>query len=123
MRILIDEVGPFLPPTFTASSYSLVLALVVPHSCEKELFYEFLRLRDSWPKQQIEIKGSTLDEALAAQVIELLMSFDVVVDFAAVDIHPTDVVERKGGGTSAYVPAFVPVAQRPRFPARDFCRK
>jgi hypothetical protein len=95
MRIFIDEAGAFLPPTSSPSSYSLVVALVVPASCEKELFYEFLRLRDSWPKQQIEIKGSTLDEAQAAQVIEVLAAFDVVVDFIAADmaLHPKNVVE------------------------------
>ena len=67
----------------------------MPGSCEKELFYEFLRLRDSWPEQQIEIKGSTLDEVQAAQVIEVLAAFDVVVDFIAVDmaLHPNNVVE------------------------------
>jgi hypothetical protein len=107
MRIFIDEAGPFLPPTSTASSYSLVLALVVPHSCEKELFYEFLRLRDSWPKQQIEIKGSTLDEARAAQVIGLLASFEVVVDFIAVDmaLHPKDVVETFKSAQAAAITA------------------
>src|SRR5260370_30461475 len=95
MRIFIDEAGVFLRPTSSASSYSLVLDLVVPLSCEKELFYQFLRLRDSWPKQQIEIKGSTLDEIQAAQVIEVLASFDVVVEFIAVDValHQKDMVE------------------------------
>jgi hypothetical protein len=112
MRIFLDEAGPFLPPTSTASSYSLVLALVVPHSCEKELFYEFLRLRDSWPKQQIEIKGSTLNEALAAQVIELLASFDVVVDFIAVDMTLVVVRQSQPGWLSRLGPE----AAAPPFP-------
>lgn len=109
MRIFIDEAGAFLPPTSSTSSYSLVVALVVPASCEKELFYEFLRLRDSWPKQQIEIKGSTLDEAQAAQVIEVLASFDVVVDFIAVDmaLHQKDMVEAFKSAQAAEITARV----------------
>jgi len=84
-----------------------VLALIVPHSCEKELFYEFLRLRDSWPKQQIEVKGSTLDESQSAQVIDLLSSFDVVVDFIAVDmaLHARDVVETFKSAQAAAITA------------------
>jgi len=95
MRIYIDEAGIFVPPTGQQSSYSLVLALVIPSACEVNLFYEFLRLRDSWPKHEIEIKGSSLDEKQAAQVIELLASFDVVVDFVAIDmaLHPMTIVD------------------------------
>ena len=109
MRIFIDEAGPFLPPTSSASSYSLVLALIVPHSSETELFYQFLRLRDSWPKQQIEIKGSTLDESRSAQVIDLLSSFDVVVDFVAVDmaLHAKNVVETFKSAQAAAITARV----------------
>jgi hypothetical protein len=67
MRIFIDEAGSFVPPTSGDSSYSLVLALIVPSASESQLFYQFLRLRDSWPKQQIEIKGSSLDETQHAK--------------------------------------------------------
>ena len=67
------------------SSYS-VLALIIPSAVEKGLFYDFLRLRDSWPVQQIEIKGSSLDETQASQVIELVSAYDAVVDFASVDM-------------------------------------
>lgn len=95
MRIFIDEAGAFLPPTSSQSSYSLVLALVIPSSCEKELYYEFLRLRDSWPVQRVEIKGSSLDEKRASEIIDLLAPFDVVVDFVAVDmaLHGKDVID------------------------------
>ena len=96
MRICIDEAGPFVPPASQQSSYDLVLALVIPSSSEAELFYEFLRLRDSWPgPQQVEIKGSKLDEGQAAQVIDLLAQFDVLVHFVAVDtaMHGAAVVD------------------------------
>ena len=86
MRIYIDEAGGFVPPAMQQSSYSIVLALIIPSAVEKGLFYDFLRLRDSWPVQQIEIKGSSLDETQASQVIELVSAYDAVVDFASVDM-------------------------------------
>jgi hypothetical protein len=90
MRIYIDEAGLFVPPKPPRSSYSLVLALVVPSAIEGELFYEFLRLRDTWPNQRVEIKGSSLDESHAAQLISLLLRYDVLVEFIALDTntHP-----------------------------------
>jgi hypothetical protein len=86
MRIYIDEAGSFVGPPNPASSFSLVLALVVPAACEDELFYEFLRLRDSWPLRGIEIKGSSLDEKQAAEVVSLLARYDILVEFVAVDM-------------------------------------
>jgi hypothetical protein len=95
MKIYIDEAGGFVHPSAGTQSYSLVLALVIPSSIEDELFHEFLCLRDSWPKQAIEIKGSTLDEAQAAQVIELMSRYDVLVNFFSVDMvmHDDQAVE------------------------------
>jgi hypothetical protein len=72
MRIYIDEAGLFVPPNPPRSLFSLVLALIIPTAIEKDLFYEFLRLRDTWPNQNVEIKGSSLDESQAAQVISLV---------------------------------------------------
>ena len=57
MRVYIDEAGVFLPPTSHPYSFSLVLGLVVPSSVEAELFYEFLRLRDSWPAKLSKSKA------------------------------------------------------------------
>ena len=94
MRIYIDESGGFVHANPAISSFSLVLALVVPSSCEHELFYEFLRLRDTWPEQKIEIKGSSINEMMAAQLIGMLSRFDILVDFTSVDMaqHPPEVV-------------------------------
>lgn len=109
MRIYIDEAGNFLPPTTQPHSFSLVLALIVPSAIEAELFYEFLRLRDTWPQQGIEIKGSALDESQSAQVIDLLGRFDVVVEFLSIDMgtHRDDVVTefriRQGNEITAHV--------------------
>ena len=71
-----------------------MLALVVPSATEADLFYQFLRLRDSWPQQAIEIKGSKLKEDQAAQVIDLLAAHDVIAEFYGIDMarHPTDII-------------------------------
>jgi hypothetical protein len=95
MRIYLDEAGSFVLPTAPRTSFSLVLAMIIPAAVEKELFYEFLRLRDAWPHQNIEIKGSALDESQAAQIISLLLRYDVLVQFVALDAntHPSPLVE------------------------------
>jgi hypothetical protein len=87
MRIYIDEAGLFVPPNPPRSLFSLVLALIIPTAIEKDLFYEFLRLRDTWPNQNIEIKGSSLDESQAAQVINLVLRYDTLVQFIALDAN------------------------------------
>ena len=86
MRIYIDEAGNFVVPADGQSLFSLVLALLVPGSIENDLFQAFLRLRDSWPNNAVEIKGSKLDESQAAQVIDLVSRYDVFVKFYAADM-------------------------------------
>jgi hypothetical protein len=49
-----------------------------------------LRLRDSWPVKGIEIKGSSLDESQAAQVLEVCLRHDVLVEFLAVNMATHD---------------------------------
>ena len=95
MRIYIDEAGPFLPPQPPRSLFSLVLSLIIPSSIEQELLYEFLRLRDTWPNQCVEIKGSSLNESQAAQLISLVLKYDTLVQFIALDAntHPDPLVE------------------------------
>ena len=87
MRIYIDEAGLFLPPQPPRPLFSLVLSLIIPSSIEQELFYEFLRLRDAWPSQSVEIKGSSLDESQAAQLIALALRYDTLVRFVALDAN------------------------------------
>src|SRR5258708_28844412 len=85
MRIYIDEAGAFVVSP-RPQSYSLVLALIIPSANEAQILYEFLRLRDGWPSNEVEIKGSRLDESQAAQVIELLCHYEVLVKFFAVNM-------------------------------------
>jgi hypothetical protein len=109
MRIYIDEAGLFVPPNPPRSLFSLVLALIIPTAIETELFYEFLRLRDSWPNQNVEIKGTSLDESQAAQVISLVLRYDTLVQFIALDAntHLDPVVEalknRQADGVTANI--------------------
>ena len=86
MRIYIDEAGNFVPQASGESLFSLVLALVIPYSIETKLFGEFSALLSSWPNSGTEIKGSKLDEAQAARLIELVSRHDVFVNFFAVDM-------------------------------------
>src|SRR5208282_1145044 len=86
MRIYIDEAGPFIVPPSGKSLFSLVLAVVVPSSVEGTLFAEFSALRDSWPNQEGEVKGSKLDEPQAAELVELVSRYDVFVKFFATDM-------------------------------------
>lgn len=94
MNIYIDEAGPFIPPK-GSRRYSLVLALVVPTAAVAELSYQFLRLRDSWPQQAVEIKGSKLDEDQAAQVMNLLATHGAIAEYYAIDmaLHPDEVID------------------------------
>src|SRR5258708_12674889 len=86
MRIYMDEAGNFVPRASGQSLFSLVLALVVPSSIEAKLFGEFSVLLNSWPNSGTEIKGSKLDEAQAAQLIEVASRHDAFVNFFAVDM-------------------------------------
>ena len=98
MRIYIDEAGQFLPPSSPRSLFSLVLSLIIPSAAENDLLYEFLyeflRLRDTWPNQ-VEIKGSSLTEKQADELIRLVLPYDTLVQFVALDtnMHPNGLVE------------------------------
>ena len=87
MRIYIDEAGNFVvPPAGRPFSYSLVFALAIPSSIEKELLSEFIHLRDHWPNQAVEVKGSSLDESEAAELIALVSQYEVLGNYQAVDM-------------------------------------
>jgi Protein of unknown function (DUF3800) len=96
MNIYMDEAGAFIPPGSKRSHlYSLVLALIVPTATEADLFYQFLRLRDSWPQQKVEIKGSKLAEAQTTEVMRLLADHEAIAEYYAIDmaLHPGHVIE------------------------------
>lgn len=49
-----------------------------------------MRLRDAWPNSGIEIKGSTLNEVQAAQIVDLACQYNVLVNYLAVDMATHD---------------------------------
>jgi Protein of unknown function (DUF3800) len=92
MHIFIDEAGAFIPgSTMGPPTYSLVLALVVPTAAHDDLCYEFLRTRDGWPNNAIELKGSSLDEAQCAEVARLLVKYDCLIEMQIIDMGKHDV--------------------------------
>src|SRR5713101_5701168 len=86
MNIYIDESGGFVAPRERGSLMSCVCALTVPASRERALFYDFLRLRDSWSRHEIELKGRSLDEKQIADVLKLLDSYDLVAEVVGIDM-------------------------------------
>lgn len=116
MNIYIDEAGAFVPPRPTRPHlYSLVLALVVPSANETELFFEFLRVRDSWPSPAVEIKGSKLNEAQTAQVMKLLASHGVIAEYYAIDmaLHGPEVIDEFKGRQADELTAHLTPAHHP----------
>jgi hypothetical protein len=86
MRIYIDEAGGFVSLANGQPLYSLVLALVVPSSIEAKLFASFSALLSTWHRQETELKGRKLSETQAADLINLLAEYDIMVQFFAVDM-------------------------------------
>ena len=121
MRIYIDEAGSFTTPSSAKPHlYSLVLALTIPSEREPDLFYQFLRVRDCWPTQSVEVKGSRLDESQASEIIDLVSTYDVLVNFFTVDMvahHGAAVAELKARQADAIV-ANVTAAHHPSVVAR-----
>lgn len=89
MRIYMDESGNFTP----SQLISLVLVLVVPSTYESNLFSEFSLLTAGWQKENGEVKGSSLDERKAAEIIALVSRFDVIADFYCIDVAAHTLVE------------------------------
>ena len=102
MKIYIDEAGPFIPPK-GKRRYSVVLAVILPEATEADLLYEFLRLRDGWPNNGVEIKGSKLDERQAAQVLRLPAAYDAIAEYYAIDmaLHPNEIIDDFKNGQAA----------------------
>jgi hypothetical protein len=86
VNIYVDESGAFLVPTRRPHLVCCVAGLVIPTGRESELFFEFLRLRDQWPLNRIEVKGSRLDEAQIEAVIDLLASHGALLQIVATDM-------------------------------------
>ncbi len=86
MNIYVDESGAFVVPKGRDHLVCCVAGLVIPTRQEPDLFFDFLRLRDQWPVNQIEPKGSQLAEAQIAAVIDLLVSRGALLQVVATDM-------------------------------------
>jgi hypothetical protein len=120
MRIYIDEAGTFVAQPAGQSLFSLVLAIVVPSSIETKLFDALSDLLATWPHQGAEIKGSKLDEAQAAQLVDLVSRYDVIVQFFAVDMemHGDKVVDDRKARQADAVTADLSPEHHPPFAAQ-----
>jgi len=86
MNIYIDESGTFANPQKKDHSISTVAALVVPETQIPSLEKGFHDLKESWGTPEEEIKGSKLDENQVSSVINLLASFDTILELAVIDL-------------------------------------
>jgi hypothetical protein len=85
MHIFVDEAGPFVTPPSKAP-VSCVGALVVRDAGVDELFSDFQTLKQSWGDTTTEIKGSKLDEAQVAALIETLKAHEVIFEATTIDM-------------------------------------
>ena len=72
MHIFIDESGTFTGTGAKAPAVSTLGALIIATHRLPQLFRKYARLRANLPKRKGEVKGSQLEEAQVAAVIELL---------------------------------------------------
>lgn len=86
MKIFIDEAGSFARAPNRPWSVSCVGALVVPDEGYADLLVVIPRLKQRWGLGEAEIKGRSLTEDQARQLITLLAGYDVVFGLHAVDM-------------------------------------
>lgn len=86
MKIFIDEAGSFARAPSRSWSISCVGALVVPDDGYADLRVVIPRLKERWGLGEAEIKGRSLTERQARQLITLLCGYDVLFGLHAVDM-------------------------------------
>lgn len=86
MHIYIDESGIFNNPANKDNIASCVVALVIPSSKKVKLFNAFKGLTLEWVDSEGEVKGKNLSEGQISQVVNLLKSYDVVLEVTAIDL-------------------------------------
>jgi hypothetical protein len=85
VHIVIDESGQFIPLDGTKSRAAATVGLVVPSSMQGALRRSFRKLKQRLGDSGGEIKGASLSETDAAQVIALLQQYDVILEAVVVD--------------------------------------
>lgn len=96
MYIYIDESGQFISLNKVRSRAAAVVALVIPSSQRVALVREFKKLRKRLRPGAIEIKGSSVSESEAAEILAVLGKYDLVLEAVVVDVgqHNDDDVSR-----------------------------
>ena len=84
MKIYIDESGVF------TKGISCTGALVIPDGYYPSILKRYLRLRNTLPLTNGEVKGKTLNEKQVAKVIEMLRRSDVLFEVSAINMDIED---------------------------------
>jgi len=123
MHIFIDESGTFSKPG--TKSLSAVGALVVPDRRLPYLVSRYLRIRNSLPKENGEVKGRLLAEHQVAAVLNQLQKADVLFELSVIDMamHSEDDIRNHKSGqehgvTSSLTEDHHPTVRRELFALR-----
>ena len=87
MHIFIDESGIFSNPKGRSNVPSCLGALALPTAKLEQIFNNFGRLKNKWGFDNLEIKGSRLDEEQVSAVVEMLIEFGAVFEVSAIDME------------------------------------
>jgi hypothetical protein len=87
VRIFIDESGTF-SRSAKGPSISVVGALIVPDHRWPRIQRKYVELRSQLPQTNGEVKGTRLDEAQIAKVVDLLRANEALFEAAAIDLGP-----------------------------------
>jgi hypothetical protein len=90
MHIYIDESGQFIPLNRTKSRAAAVVALVIPTANRVALVRRFKKARKRLRPGVTEIKGSSLSEDEAAEILAVLCEFDLLLEAVVLDVGLLD---------------------------------
>lgn len=95
MHIFIDESGSVGEIGVGASIFA-VGALIVPESKWDKLRTAYARIRPHLPQEKGEVKGRKLDEAQAAEVLQLLRRHEALFETTVIDLgmHTPEIIAR-----------------------------
>lgn len=96
MYIYIDESGQFIPLNKARSRAAAVVALVVPGGQRVALVREFKKTKKRLRPRTLELKGSSLSEWEAAEILAMLGKYDLILEAVVLDVgqHYDDDVTR-----------------------------
>ena len=86
MHIFIDESGTFTGIGANAPAVSVLGALILTSHSLPKLFRKYERIRTNLPKRKGEVKGSLLNEAQVAAVVELLRKNGAIFCASMIDL-------------------------------------